>query len=333
MNISCPECRSVFRVDPAKVPPTTVRARCSVCGGVITVTAGASIEDEFSSNSSVSSSVRATAVADKVGSARSNSSLATALLDTLAPPPAIPRTPTPLPNAAPVAPLDRNRHQSAEAPSARPVSPSPAANAPATPKPSVPVNAPPPNQRPVLFPPRPMMPGAAPTAGAPSRPIIAPRPVAAAPTSGAVAPTQSAPAPRQSEGFAQPAAASASSHEGDVPTRAAAPASAPPKPAAPAPSAAPAPTSTRTPINPFLANDPHAKARRLARALVSDLVTYFPQKRQDGLRDGTLKQLFKDEIQKSYEEYVAQVGREFAESTPHFQEALNDLLAGGQKVF
>jgi hypothetical protein len=98
-------------------------------------------------------------------------------------------------------------------------------------------------------------------------------------------------------------------------------------------SATGAPTPARSPINPFLANDPHAKAKRLARALVSDLVTYFPQKRQDGLRDGTLKQLFKDEIQKSYEEYIAQVGREFAETTPHFQDALNDLLAGGQKVF
>lgn len=89
----------------------------------------------------------------------------------------------------------------------------------------------------------------------------------------------------------------------------------------------------RAPINPFLANDPNAKARRLARALVSDLVTYFPQKRDEGLRDGTLKQLFKEEIQKSYEEYVGQVGREFAESTPHFQDALNEILASGQKTF
>ena len=110
----------------------------------------------------------------------------------------------------------------------------------------------------------------------------------------------------------------------------AAPAPAAPRPAVPAGNA---PTASRTPINPFLANDPHAKAKRLARALVSDLVTYFPQKRQEGLRDGTLKQLFKDEIQKSYEEYVVQVGREFAETTPHFQDALNDLLAGGQRVF
>ena len=93
------------------------------------------------------------------------------------------------------------------------------------------------------------------------------------------------------------------------------------------------PTPSRPPINPFLANDPNAKAKRLARALVSDLVTYFPQKREEGLRDGTLKQLFKEEIQKSFDEYVLQVGKEFAESTTHFQEALNDILASGQRVF
>jgi hypothetical protein len=82
-----------------------------------------------------------------------------------------------------------------------------------------------------------------------------------------------------------------------------------------------------------LANDPNAKARRLARALISDLVTYFPDRRDEGLREGTLKQLFRDEIRKSYDEYVLQVGEEFAESTTHFQDALNDILAGGQKLF
>lgn len=114
-----------------------------------------------------------------------------------------------------------------------------------------------------------------------------------------------------------------------------APAAAPstPRPSAPAgpgPSGAP---PARPPINPFLANDPNAKAKRLARALVSDIVAYFPQKREEGIRDGTLKQLFREEIKKSYEEYVEQVGREFAESTTHFQEALNDVLAGGKKLF
>jgi hypothetical protein len=128
-----------------------------------------------------------------------------------------------------------------------------------------------------------------------------------------------------------------------------------PAPAAPAPVAAPVaaprpvvgngpgvPTPSaattvadpgRRPINPFLANDPNQKARRLARALVSDMVTYQPQKRDEGLRDGSLKQLFREEIKKSYEEYVDQVGKEFAESTNHFQDALNDVLAGGKKLF
>jgi hypothetical protein len=93
------------------------------------------------------------------------------------------------------------------------------------------------------------------------------------------------------------------------------------------------PAMTRAPINPFLANDPNAKAKRLARALVSDICAYFPQKRDEGLRNGTLKQLFREEIKKSYEEYVDQIGREFAESTTHFQDALNDVLAGGKKLF
>jgi hypothetical protein len=114
----------------------------------------------------------------------------------------------------------------------------------------------------------------------------------------------------------------------------AAPATAPPPPAPrpPAPPAAGAPPA-RPPINPFLANDPNAKAKRLARALVSDIVAYFPQKRDEGIRDGTIKQLFREEIKKSYEEYVEQIGREFAETTTHFQDALNDVLAGGKKLF
>ena len=102
--------------------------------------------------------------------------------------------------------------------------------------------------------------------------------------------------------------------------------------ATPAPTGEPA-QAARPPINPFLANDPNAKAKRLARALVSDICAYFPQKREEGIRDGTLKQLFREEIKKSYEEYVDQIGREFAESTTHFQDALNDVLAGGKKLF
>lgn len=89
----------------------------------------------------------------------------------------------------------------------------------------------------------------------------------------------------------------------------------------------------RKSVNPFLSRDPSLRAKRLARALISDMVTYYPAKHSEGLRDGTLKILFRDEIKKSYDEYVAQVGKDFAESTSHFQDSLNEVLAGGKKVF
>ncbi len=92
-------------------------------------------------------------------------------------------------------------------------------------------------------------------------------------------------------------------------------------------------TSPLRPVNPFMVQDPKQKARRLARALVSDLVVYHPEKRQQGLRDGTLPQLFKDEIEKSWQEYVEQVGAELAKTTSFWAEALNEILAGGNKVF
>jgi hypothetical protein len=109
-----------------------------------------------------------------------------------------------------------------------------------------------------------------------------------------------------------------------------------PRPSAPAgagASTAGTPTGQRRVINPFLNNDPNQKAKRLARALVSDMVAYLPQKREEGLKNGTLKELFREEIKKSYEEYVEQVGREVAESAPHFQEALNEILADGKRLF
>jgi hypothetical protein len=167
----------------------------------------------------------------------------------------------------------------------------------------------------------PPAPAAPPAANAP-----APAPSAPVPAPGAPAPAPSAPAPAPSAPrFATPPLS--------APRVAASPTTrgTPPLPT-PGVGGAGAPPA-RPPINPFLANDPNAKAKRLARALVSDIVAYFPGKREEGVRDGTLKQLFREEIKKSYEEYVEQIGREFADSTTHFQDALNDVLAGGKKLF
>ncbi len=82
-----------------------------------------------------------------------------------------------------------------------------------------------------------------------------------------------------------------------------------------------------------MSQDPAAKARRLARALISDMVVYHPAKRREGLQNNSLKTLFDEEIKKSWEEYVDQVGRDLAESTPFFHQALNEILADGQTIF
>jgi predicted Zn finger-like uncharacterized protein len=192
MNVQCTSCRTVFRVDPRKVPEGGVRARCSICRSVF--------------------EVPAPSADGKAGAA------------------AAPESPTPTPTPTP------------------------------TPEP-VPVPEP--------APPPPTPPPTTPT----------PTPTAALP---------------------QPAAART--------------------------------TSGRPPPS-FGSTDPNAKARRLARALVSDIVTYFPERRDSALAAGTLRREFRDEIGKSWEEYVAQVGLQFAKGTPHFREALNDILARGQQVF
>jgi hypothetical protein len=83
----------------------------------------------------------------------------------------------------------------------------------------------------------------------------------------------------------------------------------------------------------FGSRDPDARAKRIARALVSDIIAYHP-KRWEASRDaGTLRAEFREEIMKSWEEYVGQVGLELAKSTPHFRTALNDILARGQQIF
>lgn len=236
MNVSCPKCQTVFRVDPAKVPPRGVRARCSVCAGVFFVGHEAP-----------------------------------------APAATLPAAPVP-PLAAPVA--------------AAPVSP------PVVVPPSAVPLAAPPAAPPLVSPARP------PASAAPA----VPGPAAPAPP--AVSPPAARPAP-------------------PVATIAATPRPAPP---APAPPAAPV-SAPRRSVNPFLAQDPATKARRLARALISDLVVYHPARRAEGLRDGTLKLLFEEEIRKCWEEYTEQVGMEMATSTRFFTEALNEILADGQPVF
>src|SRR5512147_2066767 len=77
----------------------------------------------------------------------------------------------------------------------------------------------------------------------------------------------------------------------------------------------------------------HEKARRLARVLASDIAIYNREKKDRGLAEGNLVAVLGYEIKKSWEIYKERVGTDFANSTPYFRDALNDLLAEGKKIF
>ena len=266
MNVSCPNCNTTYRVDPAKVPETGVRARCAVCSAVFPVRReGAGVTQP--------APARPAAVA------------------------APPAPPPPKPPASPPSPEPQAVPAALAVPAAPPAPPrTPAVPARGQMPPAMPPGV---GVRPPAF--RPATPSR--PAGAPAAPTGGPPPPPRPPVHAAPAPAP-APTPR--------------------------PTPAPAASASPAPAAAPSPAR---PINPFLTQDPAAKARRLARALISDMVVYHPAKRQEGLRDGTLKQLFEEEIKKSWEEYADQVGKDVADSTPYFREALNDILADGKQLF
>jgi predicted Zn finger-like uncharacterized protein len=102
-----------------------------------------------------------------------------------------------------------------------------------------------------------------------------------------------------------------------------------------APPPPPAETGTRAPAPAFTfgRRDPHDKARRLARVLVSDMIMYNPERHTRAMASGSLREDFDDEIKKSWEEYVEQVGEEIAKGTSYFHDALNEILAQGQRVF
>jgi predicted Zn finger-like uncharacterized protein len=215
MNVHCPSCQTVFRVDPDRVPEQGIRARCSRCDATFAVS----------------------------------------------------RTATP--ELAGVAAAPASRYGAGAAPAAAP--PSPQSREPA------------------------------------ARPEAQPGP-GRLPGHGAAAPLPAPPPPAPGAVRADP-------------------------PPAARPGAPPAERARpqQTPV--FGSRDPQARAQRIARALVSDIVAYHPARRDACLQAGTLRTEFREEIMKSWEEYVAQVGLDMAKSTPYFRLALNDILAKGGQVF
>ncbi|MFV2006119.1 MAG: hypothetical protein ACC667_01655, partial [Longimicrobiales bacterium] len=104
--------------------------------------------------------------------------------------------------------------------------------------------------------------------------------------------------------------------------------------AAPAVEEAPAEVDTPTvaPIQ-FGRRDPSDKARSLARSLVSDIVAYHKDKHTESLAAGTLVEDFDEEVQKSWKEYTDQVDADVIAGSTFFNDALNEILAGGEGIF
>lgn len=300
MNVTCASCQTVFRVDPAKVPSRGVRARCSVCSGVFWVRHPAASAGPVA--------LEPEAVTEVGRPAPEPAAPPPAAAEEPAAPPvqvAPPAPPAPAPSAPrPVEP-ERVRPPMPPGPVVAPV----ASGAPAAPPPGRPLTRP---AGPAI-PPRPAVASVSTPPAAP-RPPVEPRPEAST---------------RRAEEVLAEAAAVRPPPPPPPPAQSVVPPAARPAPAAAGTAAQP----KKRRVNPFLSQDPAAKARRLARALISDMVVYHPAKRREGLQHGTLKRLFDEEVKKSWDEYVEQVGKDLAESTPYFYEALNEILADGRPVF
>lgn len=67
-------------------------------------------------------------------------------------------------------------------------------------------------------------------------------------------------------------------------------------------------------------------ARRIARAVVSDIALYNAKKVEEGIANDNLFDLLRDEIEEGRNYYLSRVDPEVVESTNYFNRALVDLL-------
>lgn len=67
-------------------------------------------------------------------------------------------------------------------------------------------------------------------------------------------------------------------------------------------------------------------ARRIARAVVSDIALYNAKKVEEGVRNDNLFDLLKEEIEEGQGYYMSRVDPEIAKNTNFFDQALVDVL-------
>ena len=74
-------------------------------------------------------------------------------------------------------------------------------------------------------------------------------------------------------------------------------------------------------------------ARRIARALVSELLLSRRERRDQALKEGHLLSALGHDIVETYDVYRQRVGDDLAQETRFFQEAVNEILADGTPIF
>jgi hypothetical protein len=67
-------------------------------------------------------------------------------------------------------------------------------------------------------------------------------------------------------------------------------------------------------------------ARRIARAVVSDIALYNVKKVEEGIRNDSLFDLLKNEIDEGRSYYLSRIDPEIAENSNYFNQALVDVL-------
>ncbi|UCG87291.1 MAG: zinc-ribbon domain-containing protein [Gemmatimonadota bacterium] len=351
MNVRCPSCETLYRVDPAKVPNEGVRASCVTCGVVFLVSQRTS-DEQIRRPPEAESPGRVAAVETPDTPPAAAAAWAPEPPPEQHAPPEIPQVPKPVFEIGAAASQSEasegETQRGAEVPAkgGAVVGPTDLTDYPEPPGTGYPTDEP----RPRVEPQQPAGPRFE-LSTARQEPAVEPEPAKepneppqqrfsrpfVAPSTDSLADQRRAPS-----GPMRPSAPVFRPTPGmpvrtppipETPRRVATPVPRAEREAAPPRPGGPEAAQTGRPLNPFLSRDPKQKARRLARALVSDMIVYQPKKRQDALEAGTLKDVFEEEIKKSWEEYVQQVGEELANTTGYFTEALNDILAGGRQIF
>ena len=76
--------------------------------------------------------------------------------------------------------------------------------------------------------------------------------------------------------------------------------------------------------------DPHERAKRLARLIVSDIIIYNQDKIVEGIKQDTLFDLLKEDIEVGRTYYEKNIDPAVAEQSNYFNHALVDILIKGR---